>query len=157
MAKFLFTESQIETTKKIFSENQTNMDYKLDCEVNVDYFGVKTYKGGEIEEITAPNINMTYQIDMEGRSYGIKSIMPYAPKGPSEITLTITYQDPNSEDSWDSLEDEITIPLNWDDVQEEESNQISYIGYENLVTIVLKNDDQGNITLDGVVVYHHQV
>jgi len=159
MAKFIFTEEQIQITKKILSENQTGMDFKLECDVDVDYYRVnKEYKGGELEGIEAHGtMTMTYSIDMEGRSYGIKSIIPYAPKGPSEIELTIIYQDPNDEDGWKTLEDTITIPLNWDDVEQEESHNISYIGYENLVTIILKSDEQGNIVLDGINLYYHSI
>lgn len=160
MAKFIFTEEQIRIAKKILSENQTTgMDYKLECEVNVDYYRVnKQYKGGELEGIEAHGtMTITYSIDMEARNYGIKSIMPYAPKGPSEMELTITYQDPNNEDGFETLEDTITIPLNWDDVEEEDSHNISYIGYEDLVTIVLKNDEQGNIVLDGITLYYNSI
>lgn len=160
MTKIVITETQLKKlTKNLKEDISSDNTYRVECDVDVDYYHVnKEYKGGELEGIEANGtMKITYFIDMESRSYGIKSISPYAPKGPSEIELTITYQDPNGENSWNTLEDTITIPLDWGDVEQEDSHSISYIGYENLVTIILKSDEQGNIVLDGITLYYNSI
>ena len=133
MAKFIFTESQVEKIKKSLDEDYpgTDNNYKVgDCNINL-YYGKVTYKGQEINDITAPQIGFTFDIDMDIKSYGIRGISLYNPKGPSEIELEI-YSYPN--------EDVITIPLDWENVNEEKSDDISWIGYENRIEITLKNE-----------------
>jgi hypothetical protein len=156
MAKFIFTETQLETIKKSIKENRftTGKDdrYRIECKIEIDSYGLK-FNGKEIDDISAPKITMVYDIDMEARSYGIKYIMPYSPQGPSEIELEVIYY----EDEDTQTEETITIPLNWDDAQTEDTDSIGYIGFDNLITIRLKNDEQGGLTSDFITVYKKSI
>jgi hypothetical protein len=156
MAKFIFTETQLDTIKKSIKENRftTGKDdrYRIECEVEIDNYGL-TFKGKEIDDITTSKITMVYDIDMEARSYGIKYIMPYNPQGESEIELEVIYY----EDEDTQIEETITIPLNWDDAQTEDTDSIGYIGFDSLITIRLKNDEQGGLTSDFITVYKKSI
>lgn len=150
MAKFIFTESQLESIKKNLSEDYpgTDNNYRVgDSDVNLYYHNV-TYKGHEINDITTHQIDFTFEIDMDIKSYGIRGISVYNPSGPSEIELEISYY--SGED--DINEDIITIPLDWENVNEDDGN-IGWIGYENQIEITLKNDENGNIVIDSMTLF----
>jgi len=149
MSKFIFTESQLKLIKRNLNEGHldTNDEYEAeDCEISVYYNNVK-YNGRKIDDITAPQINFKFNIDMDAKGYGITEIFPYNPNGPSEIELEI-YSYPN--------EDVITIPLDWDNVNEDEGS-ISWIGYENRIEITLKNDENGNIVVDNMTLFKNSL
>jgi len=150
MSKFIFTESQLKLIKRNLNEGHldTNDEYEAeDCEISVYYNNVK-YNGRKIDDITAPQINFKFNIDMDAKGYGITEIFPYNPNGPSEIELEI-YSYPN--------EDVITIPLDWENVDEEKSDDISWIGYENRIEITLKNDENGNIVVDNMTLFKNSL
>ena len=86
---------------------------------------------------------------MDVKSYGIKDISPYNPNGPSEIELEIYYDDESG--------GIITIPLDWENVNEEESGDIRWIGYENRIEITLKNDENGNIVVDDMTLFKNSL
>lgn len=151
MAKFIFTESQVEKIKKSLDEDYpgTDNNYKVgDCNINL-YYGKVTYKGQEINDITAPQIGFTFDIDMDIKSYGIRGISLYNPKGPSEIELEVSYY--TGEDDNES-EDIITIPLDWENVNEDDGGN-GWIGYDNQIEITLKNDESGNIVVDSMTIF----
>jgi hypothetical protein len=160
MAKFIFTESQIEMAKKSMGEGRgsdfkTNRfekgyddRYRVECEVEIDSYGLN-FNGKEIDYITAPKITMYFNIDIEARSWGIKDVMVYNPHGPNQIELEVIYY----EDEDTQKDDVITIPLNWDDAQMEDADNMSYFGFDNLITIRLKNDEQGGLTSDFITTY----
>lgn len=158
MAKFIFTETQLEMAKKSMGESsdfKTNRfekgrddRYRIECEVEIDSYGLN-FNGKEIDDITTPKIIMYYDIDIEARSWGIKDIMVFNPQGPREIELEVVYY----EDEDTQKDTIITIPLEWDDVQMEDADNISYFGFDDLVTIRLKNDEQGGLTTDFITVY----
>lgn len=156
MSKFIFTESQLKLIKRNLNEGHldTNDDYEVeDCEISVYYSNV-TYNGRKIDYISAPQINFEFNIDMEVKGYGITEIYPYNPNGPSEIELEVYYY---SEENEDPIEDTITIPLNWENVNEEKSDDISWIGYENRIEITLKNDENGDIVVDTMTLFKNSI
>ena len=151
MSKFIFTESQLKLIKRNLNEGHldTNDEYEAeDCEISVYYSNVR-YNGREIDDISAPQINFKFNIDMDVKSYGIKDISPYNPNGPSEIELEIYYDDESG--------GIITIPLDWENVNEEESGYIGWIGYENRIDITLKNDENGNIVVDDMTLFKNSI
>jgi hypothetical protein len=75
--------------------------------------------------------------------------MVYNPHGPNQIELEVIYY----EDEDTQKDDIITIPLNWDDAQMEDADNMSYFGFDNLITIRLKNDEQGGLTSDFITTY----
>lgn len=156
MAKFIFTESQLESIKKNLSEDYpgTDNNYKVGkCEVNLYGTHKLTYNGYEVEEVSAPEIEFTFDIDMDIRSYGIRGISVYNPSGPSEIELTVFYYGGESEDSTEEI---VTVPLDWDNVNEDEGS-IGWIGYDNQIDITLKNDENGNIVVDSMTLFKNSI
>ena len=146
MSKFIFTESQLKLIKRNLNEGHldTNDEYEAeDCKITL--YGNVRYNGREIDDISTPQINFTFKIDMDVKSYGIKDISPYNPNGPSEIELEVSY-DGESEDI-------ITIPLDWENVNEEKSSDIGWIGYDNQIDITLKNDENGDIVVDSMTIF----
>jgi sporulation protein YlmC with PRC-barrel domain len=151
MAKFIFTESQVEKIKKSLDEDYpgTDNNYKVgDCNISL-YYSKVTYKGQEINDISAPQIGFTFDIDMDIKSYGIRGISVYNPKGPSEIELEVSYY--TGEDD-DESEDIITIPLDWENASEDDGGN-GWIGYDNQIEITLKNDENGNIVVDSMTLF----
>jgi hypothetical protein len=118
------------------------------CDINL-YYGELTYKGHEINDISAPEISFTFYIDMDIKSYGIRGISLYNPEGPSEIELEVSYY--TGEDD-DESEDIVTIPLDWENVNEDDGDN-GWIGYENRIEIRLKNDESGNIVVDSMTLF----
>jgi len=154
MAKFIFTESQLESIKRSLSEDYpgTDNNYKVgDCKINLYYHNV-TYKGQEINDISAPQIDFTFDIDMDIRSYGIKGISVYNPSGPSEIEMEISYFTNGDDED----EDIVTIPLDWENVNED-NGSIGWIGYDNEIDINLKNDENGNIVVDSMTLFKNSI
>ena len=150
MSKFIFTESQLKLIKKNLYEGHldTNDEYEAeDCEITL--YGNVRYNGREIDDISTPQINFKFNIDMEVKGYGITEIFPYNPSGPSEIELEVSY-DGESEDI-------ITIPLDWENVNEEKSSDIGWIGYENQIEIYLKNDENGDIVVDTMTLFKNSL
>ena len=148
MGKIILTEKQIqEITKSIAQEeirmneeNESNRRYSMKCNVDVEYYD-KTYKGAEINHIIASDIELTYDIDIEARSWGIKNISLYDIQGPSEIELEVHYY-PNGDDSETET---ITIPLNWDNVEIEEEEGQGVITVSKDVTLTMENDENGGL------------
>jgi len=131
----------------------TDNNYRMECEVDLNYFGTK-FKGFEIDNISTSNLTVTFSIDMEGRSYGIKDISVYNVQGPSEIELEVTYY-PESGD--DSVDETITIPINWENVEMEKDDELGYIGVGKTIQIDLTNDENGELVFDGVIVNHKSI
>jgi hypothetical protein len=149
MGKIILTEKQIkEITKAIaqeeiqmIEENESNSRYAMRCNVQAEYYGGKTYKGGKINDITTSDIELTYDIDIEARSWGIKGISLYDIQGPSEIELEVDYY-PNGDDSETET---ITIPLNWDNIEIEEEEGQGVVTINKDITLTLENDENGNL------------
>lgn len=156
MGKIILTEKQMqEITKSIAQEeirmneeNYANSRYSMECNVRAEYYGGKTYKGGEINDITTSDIELTYDIDIEARSWGIKSISLYGIDGPSEIELEVYYIISDDNEQFET----ISIPLNWDNVEieEEEGQGVITIGKD--VTLTLENDENGNLICNQITV-----
>ena len=153
MHKILVTEKQFKSITKMIINESNEHRFKQDVEVDFDYHGI-TFNGDNIDYIEKPNITLTFQIEMEYKQYGIKSIMVYDIKGPSEIELEIT---PESDDAHVET---LTIPLNWEndnfiDVQRDDN--IRWIGIEENVTIHLENDELGRIKARAITINVNEI
>lgn len=143
----------METLKKEreVTEGATSGDdnkYKMPCRVDLDHVGL-TYLGNQVDDITTHNINVTFDIDMEHRERYIKNVSVYNAKGPEELGLTVTYYPQGSDDN---IDEDITVPLNWDNVEYEENKDLGYIGIGSDVIISLKNDENGGFMVDKITV-----
>ena len=145
--KVRLTESQMERLKSKLNEADTNK-YNREVVVKVHTYGA-TYKGKEIDWVTSGNIRLTYNIEMDIRSWGVKGISLYGIQGPSEIEVDVEYY--VSEETDESITETVTLPINWESVvTEEEQNGIVTVGDE--IDIELTNDDKGNLIVKSVTV-----
>lgn len=137
MKKIIIKESQL---KKILKEQEDNRFRK---EVKVDVYDSSNnfkYNGMEIIDMTAPNITLTFIIEQEFRSWGIKDISLYGIQGPNSIELEINYY--KDEDNEDSAI--IEVPLDWNnlEVNDMNSNGIITIGDELNIEILKDSNDK---------------
>ena len=144
MKKIVLTENQLKMVKKRINESAVgNERYGRDVSVDVRTYGTKI-NGNDIDWAVCSDIKVTYLIEMEHRSWGIKGISLYSIQGPSEVELTIT---PRTEDGEDI---EITVPLNWENVEEETQEGEGVITIGNEIEIYLGNDESGNLMVTSI-------
>jgi hypothetical protein len=144
MKKIVLTENQLNMVKKRITEGAIgNERYGRDVSVDVRTYGTKI-NGNDIDWAVCSDIKVTYLIEMEHRSWGIKGISLYSIQGPSEVELTITPQVEDAEDI------EITVPLNWENVEEETQEGEGVITIGNEIEIYLGNDESGNIIVSSI-------
>lgn len=120
-----------------------NERYGREVSVSVGTYGAKI-NGEDIDWAVCSNMKVTYLIEMEHRSWGIKGISLYSIQGPSEIELTIT---PQVEDADDI---DITVQLNWENVEEETQEGEGVITIGNEIEVSLGNDENGNIIVTSI-------
>lgn len=154
MKKIILTESQTKKLmKKVINERYLD-DERNHMTVNCDfgYHGV-TYKGGEIDDIGKIAFDVSYEIDMEWRSYGIKGISVGQFQGPKYVELEITYFPAGTNPNDDSIEEIITLPLDWTNLVNTNNNEeLGYFGMDDDLDIILANDQQGNIIVKSIEV-----
>lgn len=144
MKKIVLTENQLKMVKKQVTEGAIgNERYGRDVSVSVGTYGAKI-NGEDIDWAVCSDMKVTYLIEMEHRSWGIKGISLYSIQGPSEIELTIT---PQVEDADDI---EITVPLNWENIEEETQEGEGVITIGNEIELSLGNDESGNVIVTSI-------
>ena len=154
MANFILTENQLkQLTKNLKEDMSTGGKYRMECEVDLNYYGAK-FKGFDVDDISTSNMFLTFDIDMEARSYGIKDISVYNVQGPSEIELEVLYFPNENEDSVDEV---ITLPLNWDNIEMEKDDELSHIGIGEMIQIDLINNENGELVVDGIIVNYKSI
>jgi len=115
MKKIVLTESQLDMVKKHISEAESNDRYERKVEVSVGTTGEYRYDGMVLDEITTyyDEMRLTYLIEQEHRSWGIKNISLYDIKGYDEIEVELHLYPENSNDANDEVVKEVKIPLDW--------------------------------------------
>ena len=142
MANILLSETQIQMIKNQLLKEDLDNRYRKTVEVEIDNYGI-LFKGKEIDYITPPQIELSFLIDQEHRSWGVKSITLYAIKGPDSIDVDVSYY--ISED--DSETETISIPLNWDLLETDDREGEGVITIGDILQIRLRNDENGNLVL----------
>lgn len=144
MKKIVLTENQVQMVKKHVTESAVgNERYGREVSVSVGTYGAKI-NGEDIDWAVCSDMKVSYLIEMEHRSWGIKGISLYSIQGPSEIELTIT---PQVEDADDI---DITVQLNWENVEEETQEGEGVITIGNEIELSLGNDESGNIIVTSI-------
>ena len=149
---YLDYRAQLKSIKKQINESREDTYNVGRCKVDVEYYGL-TFNGNEIFDIVSSEIDFTFNIYLSFKSYGIKDISVYNPQGPSEIELTVIYYGNEDEDE---REEVITLPLNWDDPKIEDA-EIRWIGFDNEITISLKNNEEGGLMVDSMTLYKNEL
>lgn len=145
MAKILITEKQLQVVKnQLLMEN----DNSYRREVNVTfYYGNSTFKGREINDITAnEGVTLLFEIDMEHRSWGVKSVSLYGIRGEKTLDIRVDYYE--NENSDNEEYEYTTINLDWEKLQTEERNGEGIITVGDTLEIKLANDENGNLVVD---------
>ena len=112
MAKFVITEEQFNLIKKELSEDVKDVKddrYQRSIKVDVDTYDA-TINGETIDWAVSDKIQLSYLIDVEFKSWGIKDINLYDIQGPSEIEVVIT---PQVEDAEDVV---VTVSCDWENI-----------------------------------------
>ena len=126
--KLRLTESQL----KRLQENIDKEDNKYRKEVTATFYAV-SYKGFEVNDIVSPKISLSYDIDIEARSWGIKNMSLHGIQGPSEIDIEVSYY-PNGDDSH---EEPVSIHIDWHKAHIEENTGTGELSVGNEVEIHL--------------------
>lgn len=145
MAKFKFTENQLKTAKKQLKEDIDNNRFERKVRTDIETYGVKI-NGQDIDWAVSGELNLSYLIDVEYRSWGIKDVSLYDIQGPSEIEIEIT---PQVEDAEDIT---LTLTYDWSNVERETETDRSVICAGSEITIKLGNNENGDVIIDSITV-----
>jgi hypothetical protein len=139
-----FVENESNETVEQISESSSDNQYKRDdIQVSLYYSGVK-YKGFEINHIECADTTLLFSIDQEHRSWGIKNIYIYGIRGEEKLELEIDYF-PNDNDDLEQSVETITVDLNWDNLEVNNSEGSGVVTVGDDIEITLENDSEGNI------------
>ena len=143
----LISESQVKNvTNTLVKESIDDNRYRREVKVSVRTNSSQKFKGMDINDINpySPQMEVSFDIDQEHRSWGIKDISLNSIKGPSSIDVEVEYF---TNDSDDYKTEEIEIPLNWDNISiDKVSNGLITVGDE--VEITLYISETGEYTTE---------
>ena len=143
----LISESQVKNvTNTLVKESIDDNRYRREVKVSVRTNSSQKFKGMDINDINpySPQMEVSFDIDQEHRSWGIKDISLNSIKGPSSIDVEVEYF---TNDSDDYRTEEIEIPLNWDNISiDKVSNGLITVGDE--VEITLYISETGEYTTE---------
>ena len=147
MKKLILTENQVKTmTNTLIKESVDDNRYRRNITIDVETYGV-TYKGVEINDLTAGyEVTLTYLIEQEHRSWGIKDISLYSIKGPESLEFEVEY--------WvdeDNVETEtITLPIDWEKIETDTQTGHGVVTIGDTLIVSLKNTEDGEIVIDSL-------
>jgi hypothetical protein len=112
MKKLVITENQLNMIKSSLNENINNDRYERVVKVNVGIGGSPRYENMTLEDITTyfDEMRLTYLIEQEHRSWGIKDISLTDIQGYNEIEVELHLYPDNSDEP---IIKEVKIPLDW--------------------------------------------
>jgi hypothetical protein len=139
--KLKLTESQFDRLKANLSEVENDNSYSREVRVDINYYNGVMYKGMEINDILSPSVRLSYNIEIDARSWGIKDISLYNISGPSEIQAEIEYY----VDDDNTSADMITLAIDWSKLTTDTNNNGGIITVGDVLEINLMNDKQGNL------------
>jgi hypothetical protein len=128
--------------------------YETKCKVDLTYFRTK-FNGKEIDYATAEDMRVSFLIDMEGRSWGIKNLSVYDVKGPSELEVELEYYLDERGD--EHRTERVMVPMDWDKVVMTKDTELGHIGIAEVVRVTIGNDGQGNIVVQEIEVEYNSL
>lgn len=136
--KIKLTEGQVQRLKHI----SEGLEDKYNTQVNVSFITSKDFNFPyEINDIISTNTRVSFDIDVEYKSWGIKGISLYNIQGPEAIEAEIEFYGENYNENDDDLRTAtIPVKLDWENVLKVENESGT-----GLVTI----DNDIEITLAG--------
>lgn len=151
--KIKLTESQLERLKTNLSEGSVDDTYSREVKVALNHYPNTTYKGMEINDMVAAPIRVTFLIDMDIKSWGVRGISLYNITGPSEIEVEINFY--LNDDETDDVV--ITFPLDWSKLTTNSYGGEGVITVGEEIEINLKNDEQGNLFVSDLEIEVHSL
>jgi len=151
MSKILITEKQLQNVKNQLIKEDVDNRYSREVEVDFYYNNV-AFKGREIDGITSnEDVRLSFIIDMEVRSWGVKDIMLYGVSGPNTLNIKVDYYGENSDETrWDTESEDIDINLDWEKLETDSRNGEGVITIGDTLQITLANDENGNIVVESM-------
>ena len=138
--KVILTESQVERLKTKLNEGLDSR-YNREIAIEFDYYKAK-YKGLPIDYISPTNITVSFDINIDSRSWGLKSIDISGVSGPKNIEVKIQYYGTNDEE----FDDWYEIQLDWERlITSEERNGLITVG--DIMEVTLGNDADGRLII----------
>jgi len=137
MKKIVLTENQLDMVKKHIKEEADDNRYRREVKVSVGVNSQQRYKGMEINDIIpySEKMEISFNIDQDHRSWGIKDISLNSIKGPDSIEVEIECYPEGSDDY---ISEEITIPLDWENISiDKVSNGLMTVGDEVDITLYI--------------------
>ncbi len=146
MTKILITENQLQTIKNQLVTEGNEDSYRREVKVSF-YYPKASFRGKEINDINAnESVILLFEIDMEHRSWGVKSVSLYGVRGEKTLDIRVDYY-PNEEKT-DTEYEYVTLNLDWEKLQTEERNGEGIITVGDDLEINLSNDENGNLVVD---------
>ena len=109
-----------------------------------DFYNGKEYQIIDVDDVdTKLTMDLTYDIYIDHKPWGIKSIDIFNISGPKEFELPLYLVDKNDEETFES----VIIPINWDDVYITKESGKGIIALDKYVDITLENDSKGNLVV----------
>jgi hypothetical protein len=144
MKKIILTENQLNMVKKYVNEGAMGGDrYERSVTVYVETYGVKI-NGEDIDWATCGDMKLSFLIEMEHKSWGIRDISLYDIQGPSEIEIEVTPQVEDAEDVY------LNLPFDWSNVEKETETEEGVITIGNEITIKLGNNENGEVIIESI-------
>lgn len=145
MKKIVITEDQLDLIRKNVQQ-EDDRRYRRKVTVDAETYGV-TYKGMEINDLAAGyEITLTYIIEQEHRSWGIKDISLYDIQGPESLEFEVEYFIDDSNTETETL----TIPVNWENIERDTETGHGVVTIGNTLVVSLKNNESGEIVIDSL-------
>jgi hypothetical protein len=144
MKKIVISENQYKNLQKMITEDSDNR-YERKVEVSVGTTGEYRYDGMVLDEITTyyNEMRLTYLIEQEHRSWGIKGISLYDIQGYPEIEVELHLYPEDSNDANDEIIKEVKIPLDWSTLHTETYDQESVVTIGDTLNISIHVDKEG--------------
>jgi len=148
--KLIITESQFDRVKPFLTEEGTG---KYSTEVTLRFYPynakLKGYEVGLIEDV---KVSLRFDIHIEAKSWGIKSIDVTNITGPKEVEAEVEYYDQNGE----PVTIQVPIPINWDAAVINSENS-SLITIDNDVDVYVTSDSDGNLIVKTLEMTIYQI
>lgn len=164
----LTTEQMNKVTEYVSTEDlgsteineSTNDDrYEMKCKIDFNYASDLKFNGQEIEDIGyGLEYTLSFRIDQEHRSWGIKDISVYDVQGPEELDVEVKYYSSTERDTGSAWGDDtdygpllkekyIKLKVDWDSSNYEKEQSSGMVGIDEDIEMELVNDSEGNIVV----------
>ena len=165
MKKIVLTTEQMDkVTEYVSNENLESTEineslnddrYEMKCKIDFNYASDLKFKGQEIEDIGyGLEYTLSFRIDQEHRSWGIKNMSVYDVQGPEELEVEVVFYPEGSDDP---KEEYITLKVDWDSTDYQSEEPKGMIGIDEDVEMELVNDSEGNIVVKEISIITYSI